>query len=85
MAMQEPTQEQPTSDGLRTMVAGILDVDVDEVMPEASFYADLGMDSLQKTAIVVALEQEFGLVLAPEEAVAAQSVADLLRLTGGER
>jgi acyl carrier protein len=84
MAMQEHTRQGPTSEALRAMVAEILEIDAGEVTPEASFPADLGMDSLQKTAVVVALEQRFGVALAPEQAVEAQSVADLLRLSGGE-
>jgi acyl carrier protein len=89
--MQRNTQEQHqdgrrlTADGLREMVAGILEVEVGEVTREASFQDDLDMDSLQKTALIVALEQEYGLVVPPEDASAAQSVADLLRLTGDER
>ena len=82
--MQEHTRQRPTSEDLRALVAEILELEVGEVAPEASFPADLGMDSLQKTAVVVALEQRFGVVLEPEQAAGAQSVADLLRLSGGE-
>lgn len=65
---------------LRDLVASILDIDPAEVHPEASFYAELAMDSLQKTEVIVRIEQDFGLVLTPEQAAAAQSVADLVRL-----
>jgi acyl carrier protein len=67
------------------MVAEILEMDLDEVTPEASFRTDLGMDSLQRTSVIVALEQRFGVTLAPEQAAAAQTVADLLTLSAGSR
>ncbi|MFC5751891.1 acyl carrier protein [Actinomadura rugatobispora] len=82
--MQEHTRQRPTSEALRAMVAEIMEIDVGEVTPEASFPTDLGMDSLQKTAVVVAMEQRFGVTLAPEQAAEARSVDDLLRLVGGE-
>ncbi|MFD0689934.1 acyl carrier protein [Actinomadura fibrosa] len=82
--MQEHTRQRPTAGDLRAMVAEILEIDAAEVAPDASFFGDLGMDSLQKTAVVVAMEQRFGVTLAPEEAADARSVADLLRLSGGE-
>ena len=45
-----------------------LSVDVSRVVPEASFLDDLGADSLDTVELVMALEEEFELEIADEEA-----------------
>lgn len=56
-------------DRLRKIVASVLEVDQDAVEPAALFYEDLGMSSLEKTEVVVAVERAFG-ALSAEEAAA---------------
>ncbi|MFK0244494.1 AMP-binding protein [Amycolatopsis azurea] len=54
-------------DRLRQIVASVLEVDKEDIEPDALFYEELGMSSLEKVAVAVAIEREFG-ALTPEEA-----------------
>jgi acyl carrier protein len=45
-----------------------LDVNADEVTPEASFVEDLGADSLDQVELVMAFEEEFDIEIPDEEA-----------------
>ncbi|WP_307839530.1 AMP-binding protein [Streptomyces sp. MBT49] len=55
-------------DRLREIVASVLEVDKDAIEPAAQFYEELGMSSLEKTEVVVAVEREFGALSAQEAA-----------------
>ena len=57
------------------------ELDPDRLIPAATLYDDLGLDSLDAVDLVVALEKAFSFKLADEEAVrAVRTVDDLLRL-----
>ncbi|WP_236726403.1 AMP-binding protein [Streptomyces sp. NBRC 110465] len=58
---------------LRRIVASVLEVEADELDPDALFYEELGISSLEKVAITVAVEREFG-ALSPEDAAALTSL-----------
>ena len=45
---------------VRTVVSDKLGVEVDEVLPEASFTEDLNADSLDLVELIMAFEEEFG-------------------------
>ncbi|MEV0777129.1 AMP-binding protein [Streptomyces sp. NPDC050433] len=71
----------PANDGiplrkLRTIVAEVLETDEAGVEDDALFYEDLGLDSLEKTEVVVRVEQEFKVKLSPVEAAAMRCVED---------
>ncbi|MFC8125938.1 AMP-binding protein [Streptomyces sp. NPDC057302] len=53
---------------LREIVASVLEVDEEAVAPGALFYEELGMSSLEKVAVVVAVEREIGALSAQEAA-----------------
>lgn len=55
-------------DRLREIVATVLEVDKEAIEPAAQFYEELGMSSLEKTEVVVAVEREFGALSAQEAA-----------------
>ncbi|MFB7919435.1 AMP-binding protein [Streptomyces sp. NPDC056061] len=55
-------------DRLREIVASVLEVDQDAIEPGALFYEDLGMSSLEKTEVVVAVERQYGPLSAQEAA-----------------
>ncbi|MFJ5819327.1 AMP-binding protein [Streptomyces sp. NPDC093108] len=55
-------------DRLREIVASVLEVDHDAVESGALFYEDLGMSSLEKTEVVVAVERRYGPLSAQEAA-----------------
>ena len=53
-----------------------LGVSAEEVKPEASFVEDLGADSLDLTELIMAMEEEFDIEIAQEEAEKIVSVGD---------
>jgi acyl carrier protein len=60
-------------DRLRAIVASVLEVEKDGIESGALFYEDLGISSLEKVAITVAIEREFG-ALPAEKAAALTSL-----------
>lgn len=55
-----------------------LSVDKSKVVPEASFVDDLGADSLDLVELVMAMEEEFGMEIADEDAEKLQTVQDAI-------
>ena len=53
-----------------------LGVSAEEVKPEASFVDDLGADSLDLTELIMAMEEEFDIEIADDEAQKIVKVAD---------
>ncbi len=53
---------------LQQIIADVLNVDVDEVLPETTFVDDLGADSLDIFQIIMGIEEEFGIEIPQEEA-----------------
>ena len=53
-----------------------LGVSAEEVKPEASFVEDLGADSLDLTELIMAMEEEFDIEIANEDAEHIVTVAD---------
>jgi acyl carrier protein len=64
-----------TDERLRALVAKILQLSPEEIADEASFYDDLGADSLERVAITTEIEMEFGVTLSAEEAASILSLA----------
>ncbi|WP_268240587.1 AMP-binding protein [Streptomyces camponoticapitis] len=61
---------------LRTIVAEVLETDEVSIEDDALFFEDLGLDSLEKTEVVVRVEKEFKVKLSPADAAAMRCVAD---------
>jgi acyl carrier protein len=57
------------------VIARVLSLPAGEIPPEANFIFDLGADSMQSLQLVAAFEQEFGVELDQEAALAVQTVA----------
>ena len=55
-------------DRVKKIVVEQLGVSEDQVTPDASFVDDLGADSLDTVELVMALEEEFDLEIADEDA-----------------
>jgi acyl carrier protein len=71
------TTRQPlTRDEFRQVLAGLLEVGLDQVRPEAHLVTDLGVDSLRAIQLLLLLE-EMGLAVPLEKAWQVQTVADL--------
>lgn len=63
---------------IKKIVSEQLDVDPDQVVPEASFVDDLGADSLDLTELIMAMEDEFGMEIDDEEAQKLRTVQDVI-------
>ena len=55
-----------------------LGVDRTEVTPEAVFVDDLGADSLDLVELIMAMEEEFGMEIADEDAEKLRTVQDVI-------
>ena len=55
-----------------------LGVSADEVKPEAKFVDDLGAASLDLTALIMAMEEEFAIEIAEDDAQKIQKVQDAI-------
>ena len=62
---------------VRSIVAGQLGVDAEEVRSEASILDDLGADSLDVVELVMALEEEFDIEVPDEDVEAMRTVKDV--------
>jgi len=57
------------------------EIDPERLVPEATIFDELGLDSLDAVDMIVALEKEFGVKMRDEEAMrAVRTLEDLLRL-----
>ncbi|MGH2348385.1 MAG: acyl carrier protein [bacterium] len=64
---------------VKGIVVEQLNVAPDEVTAEASFIEDLGADSLDVVELVMALEEEFGVSIADEDAEKIVTVGDAVK------
>jgi len=55
-------------DKVQKIIAEKLSVDVEEVIPEASFVDDLGADSLDLVELIMSMEEEFDIEISDEDA-----------------
>lgn len=65
---------------IRKIVAEVLNINPEEVTPESSFIQDLGADSLDVFQIIMGIEEEFDIEIAPEDAEKAATVGEALEL-----
>ncbi len=61
---------------VKDVIVDQLSVDEDDVTSEASFFDDLGADSLDIVELVMALEDSFGVSIPDEEAESIKTVGD---------
>lgn len=65
-------------DKVRKIIAEKLSVDLEEVVPEASFVDDLGADSLDLVELIMTMEEEFDIDISDEDAEKLESVKDAI-------
>lgn len=65
---------------LKTVIAGVLNVDPDEITMESTFQSDLGADSLDVFEIVMWIEEEFGIEIPAEKAEKISTVEEAVEL-----
>lgn len=57
-----------TFDRIKKIITEHLDIEESKIIPEASFAADLGADSLDTVELIMALEEHFEIEIPDEEA-----------------
>jgi acyl carrier protein len=63
-------------DKVKRIIADKLSVELEEVVPEASFVDDLGADSLDLVELIMSMEEEFDIEIPDEVAEKLMSVKD---------
>jgi acyl carrier protein len=65
-------------DKVKKIIAEKLSVDLNEVVPEASFVDDLGADSLDLVELIMSMEEEFDIDISDEDAEQIATVKDAI-------
>ena len=55
-------------DKVKKIIAEKLSVDMEEIVPDASFVDDLGADSLDLVELIMSMEEEFDIDISDEDA-----------------
>lgn len=75
-----PDRNPVTRDRVREIVASILEMEADQIGFDASFYDELGANSLEKVAMITRFEREFGVSIGDAEATSVRNVDDVAAL-----
>jgi acyl carrier protein len=65
-------------DKVKKIISEKLSVDMNEVVPEASFVDDLGADSLDLVELIMSMEEEFDIDISDEDAEKLVTVKDAI-------
>jgi acyl carrier protein len=65
-------------DKIKKIISEKLSVDLDEIVPEASFIDDLGADSLDLVELIMSMEEEFDIEISDEKAEELVTVKDAI-------
>ena len=63
---------------VKKIIAEKLSVELEEVVPEASFVDDLGADSLDLVELIMSMEEEFDTDISDDDAEKIQTVQDAI-------
>jgi acyl carrier protein len=63
---------------VKKIIAEKLSVELEEVIPDASFVDDLGADSLDLVELIMAMEESFDIEISDDEAEKLQTVQDAI-------
>jgi len=70
-------------DRVRAVTANVLRLDPDEIKLEHSFTADLGAESVQSIELVAMFEEEFGIEMDEDAALAVETVGGAVEFIRG--
>lgn len=65
---------------LKKIIAEVLNVDPEEITPDSTFMDDLGADSLDVYQIIMGIEEEFDIEVAPEKAEKITTVEEAVEM-----
>lgn len=65
-------------DKIKKTIAAKLQVDIDDVIPEASFIDDLGADSLKIVELIMTMEEMFDIEIEDDDAEKLKTVQDVI-------
>ena len=68
---------------VKQVIASVPKIDPDTIADEANFIFDLGADSMQSVQLVAAFEEEFGIEMDEEKALAIQTVDEAMGFIAG--
>ena len=71
-------------DKVKNIIVEQLNVEADQVKPEASFIDDLGADSLDIVELVMTMEEEMDLEIPDEDAEKLKTVGDVIGYIKGK-
>lgn len=66
---------------IRTLVAGILEIDESRVTPDVRFVEDLGMDSMMALEILASVEKKYKIKIPEEYLIKVTSLDNMLTIT----
>jgi len=67
------------ADRVKKVIKEVLKVDESKIVPEAHFVRDLGAESIQSIELVAAFEEEFGIEMDQDEALAVDTVGGAVK------
>jgi acyl carrier protein len=79
-----PVLDSPLFAQLRTLTVDVLELPVDQVVPDAHFADDLGADSLDLVELVEAIEAEFGVRIDDTELADITTVGEAYEVVSGK-
>ncbi|MDD5765281.1 MAG: acyl carrier protein [Candidatus Marinimicrobia bacterium] len=68
---------------VKSVVAKVLKMDINQVANDANFIFDLGADSMQSLELVAGFEEEFGIEMDEDKALRIQTVEDAVQFIAG--
>ena len=69
---------------LKEIIIDRLDVEEDQIAPEASFVDDLGADSLDIVELIMGIEEEFDIEIPDEDAEKLTTIGEAMSYTFGK-
>jgi acyl carrier protein len=71
------------NDRVKELIVEQLSVQIDQVVPEATFIGDLGADSLDTVELIMAIEEEFDCEIPEEDAAKISTVGEVIAFVEG--